>query len=502
MRRRTKILIPVIVISLLLSAFPVSALEEDTAPVQEPQKQEQQEPQDKDPGVSAGDDEKEVMAQQEENAEPVTVKAPVITGWHRVSPKEMKLSWKTVPDVTDYEIRWSKDKSFKTAGAVKYASAESTATEYTVSGLTANTKYYVSIRAHISQDGNDWYSDWISYSNTKKDFTAKPVRIKKDGSVYEINHESGKKLGKYNILQGACTDGTYIYHVMFNKSNDKCRILKTRLSDNSTVKVSSVLPLDHGNDMTYNPDTGKLIVVHYSTYPRRLSIIDPGTLKVVKKVDVSIPSKLKGASSSKLKAVTGFSAVAYSSQRQQYAVRIIKSHNYILLDKDMKPVKYVTVTKNDDELNQGIDADGDYIYDVQSPRKSSFNTITVYDWDGEYQFKVKVSKKYEMENLYHAGSTYYAGFYHEYYKTYKKTTYTTHYKTYKVKWKKVNGKWKYKTKYKYKKVSYKVKWKKVDGKWKYKTKTKKVRATYKKAHTKTYRKLIRRNYLYKIGRLQ
>ncbi len=60
MRRRKKILIPVIVISLLLSAFPVSAIEDDTAPAQEPQTQEQQETQDKDPGVSAVDDEKEI----------------------------------------------------------------------------------------------------------------------------------------------------------------------------------------------------------------------------------------------------------------------------------------------------------------------------------------------------------------------------------------------------------------------------------------------------------
>jgi hypothetical protein len=294
--------------------------------------------------------------------------------------------------------------------------------------------------------------------------------LKKSGKTYELRSAASETTEGYAMLEGGCTDGTYSYFVLINKDNSKGRILKSRRSDNATVAVSKVMVLDHANDMTYNEKTGELLVVHYNNSPYRITVIDLETMTIDENVDVEIPDELEGASENNLDNIKGFSAIGYSSARNQYVLRLKKSYNYLILDSNFTPVKYVTTTVRGENVNQGIDADDDYIYDVQS-KSGYYNTVMVYDWDGEYQATVKVPSKYEMENLYHVGNKFYAGVYRYYYTTY----YTTHYKTYKVKWKKVKGKWKYKTKYK--------------------TKTKKVRVTYKVAH----KRLVREDYVYSIG---
>ncbi len=103
---------------------------------------------------------------------------------------------------------------------------------------------------------------------------------------------------------------------------------------------------------------------------------------------------------------------------------MLLSHNYnfVVLDSDLDPVRYVKVRKKNNYVVQGIDATDDYIMLAQSPKtsKQKYNIITVYDWDGNYISKINVKKGYEIESIYHVGSKYYAGFYRSYYKTYYK----------------------------------------------------------------------------------
>ena len=435
----------------------------------------------------------------------VEVITPIIEKWTRVSSTTMKLTWKkTEAEADGYEVQYSRAADFAgNVDTVKITDVDTVST--TVKDLDKNKKYYVRIRSYIKSAGQVYYSQWVSYAGVKADKTAAISLVKKAGKTFELNSSAGQKTGQYDVVQGSCTDGTYAYYVLYNKSNSKCRILKSRLSDNATVKVSGVLNLNHGNDITYNSDLKKLVVAHYSGAPYRLSLVDPESLTVTSYQDVKIPESLEGASSSELAAIKGFSGVAYNSERHQYVVRINQSHNYLLLDENMEPVKYVAVSKAGNNLNQGIDANNDYIFDVQS-KAGSYNTVIAYDWDGEYQYSTRIPTGYEMESLFHNGDKFYAAVYSSYYQTY----YTTHYKTkkvkwkrVKVKWKKVRGKWKYKkqwkykTKYVYKTVKYKVKWKKVRGKWRYKTKKKKVRVTYRVAH----KRLVRNNYVYNLGKI-
>lgn len=405
----------------------------------------------------------------------IVLDAPIIEKWTRVSSTSMNLIWKkTEAEADGYEVQYSRAADFAAnVDTVKITDVDTVST--TVKDLDKNKKYYVRIRSPIKSAGQVYYSQWVSYAGVKADKTAAISLVKKAGKTFELNSSAGQKTGQYDVVQGSCTDGTYAYYVLYNKSNSKCRILKSRLSDNATVKVSGVLNLNHGNDITYNSDLKKLVVAHYSGAPYRLSLVDPESLTVTSYQDVKIPESLEGASSSELAAIKGFSGVAYNSERHQYVVRINQSHNYLLLDENMEPVKYVAVSKAGNNLNQGIDANNDYIFDVQS-KAGSYNTVIAYDWDGEYQYSTRIPTGYEMESLFHNGDKFYAAVYSSYYQTY----YTTHYKTKKVKWKRV-----------------KVKWKKVRGKWRYKTKKKKVRVTYTVPHTY----LVRDNYVYNLGKI-
>lgn len=304
--------------------------------------------------------------------------APVTEKWTRVSTTCMKLTWKkTEAEADGYEVQYSRAADFAAnVDTVKITDVDTVST--TVKDLDKNKKYYVRIRSYIKSAGQVYYSQWVSYAGVKADKTAAISLVKKAGKTFELNSSAGQKTGQYDVVQGSCTDGTYAYYVLYNKSNSKCRILKSRLSDNATVKVSGILNLNHGNDITYNSDLKKLVVAHYSGAPYRLSLVDLESLTVTSYQDVKIPESLEGASSSELAAIKGFSGVAYNSERHQYVVRINQSHNYLLLDENMEPVKYVAVSKAGNNLNQGIDANNDYIFDVQS-KAGSYNTVIAYD---------------------------------------------------------------------------------------------------------------------------
>lgn len=293
---------------------------------------------------------------------------------------------------------------------------------------------------------------------TNDNITFKLSLLTKNGKAFELRRQAKQKLYGYDILQGSCTDGKYGYYVLYHKKKEKCKIIKVRLSDLKVIKKSKSLALSHGNDLTYNSKTKKIVAVHATEKPKRLTIVNPSTLKIEKNINVSVPSSIKG-----------FSGIAYDSTRNQYVLYTNKAHNFVILNSKFKLIKQIKPTKKNKTTYQGIDASKDYILVAQSPKpktKQIWNIISVYDWTGKHLYDAKVSTKYEIESIYHIGNTYYAGFYKEYY----------------------NVKYKYKTK------KVKVKWKKVNGKWKYKYKKKRVKTAYKK--------LNRGNYIYRIGAIE
>jgi len=360
----------------------------------------------------------------------VRLDAPKVKSWSRKSSTKIKLTWSTNSKADGYQIQYAGNSLF--LGAKTKTVKGSTAQSSTITKLTKNKKYYARIRAYKVVNGKTWYSPWSTSSGVKTTKTAKLTQVKKNKKVFEIRTLVGQKVGQYDTIQGSCTDGKYAYYVLNNRNKGNCRIAKVNLSTLKLVKLSGVLSIDHGNDITYDSDKNQLVVAPGAAGGKTLCVVDPKTLKVTERKTISIPSTLAGGSKSKIKNIKGFSAIAYCSGKKQYVVMLRSSYDFMILNSELEPVRYVSASKKESYVMQGIDATSDYIMTVQSPKTSGQkNIIKVYDWDGNYISKINVKKNYEIESIYHVGSKVYVGFYRSYYKT----TYK-----YVVKKVKVNGK--------------------------------------------------------------
>lgn len=262
-----------------------------------------------------------------------------------------------------------------------------------------------------------------------KNGTLKASVLKKKKKTFELGAQTKLDKKGYDIVQGSCTDGVYGYFVMFDKKNNRCRIAKLRMKDLKIIKISGVLPIRHGNDITYNSKQKYLVAVHYQKEQMRLSIISPTSLKVIAIKDVMIPETLPGATEEQLAAIKALCGVSYEPSRDQYVTYVSSSHDFLILDTNLEPVSYIKRTKANKYNYQGIDCTKNYIIMAQSPisSKQKYNILSVYDWQGQYISKINVKKGYEIESVFHIKNQYYASFYRSYYKTYtvkKKVTVT------------------------------------------------------------------------------
>lgn len=351
----------------------------------------------------------------------VRVSAPSVKKWKRTSSKKYKLTWKKNSAADGYQIQYAQNATF--IGAKTKTVGKGSATSCTVSKLKKKKTYYARIRAYKKVGGQTYYSPWSATGNIKttRKMKAKPLSRKK--KVFEIRSWAKQEMYQYDTLQGSCSDGTYAYYLLNHKKISKCKIVKVRRSNLEVVGVSGPLDVAHGNDMTYDPDRRRLVIVHSTGRdPKALTSVNPSTLKVIESKHIKIPKKLAGGSTADAKGATAFSGLAYSSGRREYAVLLSHNYNFVILDSNLEPINYVKVEKKNNYTVQGIDATDDYILVAQSPKssKQKYNILTVYDWDGRYISKINVKKGYEIESIYHVGSKYYAGFYRSYYKTFYK----------------------------------------------------------------------------------
>ncbi len=200
--------------------------------------------------------------------------------------------------------------------------------------------------------------------------------------VFEVPARDG-----FRIMQGGCSDGKYLYMAMTNDNH--AYIFKYDLNDYSEVACSKSLPLDHCNDICYNPDTGKLVVAHNAPNRTKISIVDPETLTVDE--SKTLPCQI-------------FS-IAYCSARQQYAVGLSGGQNFALLTSDFKMIKKYAVTSTG-YTTQGMDCDEDFVYFVQYHQ----NVIMIYDWSGKLVKRVDMTLPgIEPENICLVGDIFYIG---------------------------------------------------------------------------------------------
>lgn len=217
--------------------------------------------------------------------------------------------------------------------------------------------------------------------------------------------------------QGGCTDGTYYYQVTLKNSTasgadpdaDNVYIQRFELSNGKWVagSQSSIMPLQHGNDLTYNKNLtydgqtgrsqGLIVVCQNNPNAKRVSFVDPDTLTIVN------PNNIKDATSGVAKEWASDTitdtyveiskmifGIDYNAARDQYVVGISGGKTFCILDSNLKVISdiYQPTDKTNGFGNQGVGSDDGYIYFVfyHAPNKviEGYNThvIAVYDWEG------------------------------------------------------------------------------------------------------------------------
>ena len=283
----------------------------------------------------------------------------------------------------------------------------------------------------LNDDGNDGSDDPDDPQNPVYDWfgvqgnnTASISFLKnKKGKLYEYRKLAGQKMYGYDTFQGACSHGKYSWHILFNRKNNKCRVIKVNMSTHKVVKVSQILPLDHGNDMTYDEKRKQLVVVHYEPHPRRLSVIDPDTLKVKKVKNIKTPTeRVSGASTKFSKSIKGVTGIGYDSQNDEYIVSIMGTRHYMALDaSDFKILRVIKVPDLPPYVRQGMTVKNGFIIRAYSPynKKYNQNILYVYDSAGNFIKTAKLGAGYEIESVYFDGDKMFASTYRSYLK--KKT---------------------------------------------------------------------------------
>ncbi len=194
--------------------------------------------------------------------------------------------------------------------------------------------------------------------------------------------------GVSHISQGGYTDGTYHYQLHIkkdtanNEENNIVRLVKYDIAEEKIVQISDPLPLNHANDLTYNPKRNVFLAVHNNPHREWVSIIDPETLTVIETVTIDFK----------------IYSIAYNETRDQYVVGLSGGQTFRFLDADLKPVSdkvYDPTPKTTGYVTQGVACDDNFIYFVLYQK----NVITLYDWDGQFVTLISLTIVEEPENI-------------------------------------------------------------------------------------------------------
>lgn len=244
--------------------------------------------------------------------------------------------------------------------------------------------------------------------------------LSSSGKAFDIRGRAGLSSTPFRIMEGACTDGSYGYYAFLQPKTSSCKIVKVALASISSspnkavVKVSGELFLGHANDMCYNPATKKLYVIHNaenSSPSMKISVLDPSSLKKTGTITLKIPETLDGATASQLSSIKGLCGISYLASADRYVILISGVYgNFIVLDKDFKPVQFIKCEKRSPWINQGIDCTESSILVGRSKGSGAnySNIIEEYSWEGKYIHQIDLKGlTYEIESIYHIGNQFY-----------------------------------------------------------------------------------------------
>ena len=237
--------------------------------------------------------------------------------------------------------------------------------------------------------------------------------------------------GAHCVIQGGCTDGTYIYVCMEDQKTNGGKnpenyentaihttvIYKLNAETLETVAKSEPLYLDHANDMTYDAKTGELIVVHSGNGQGRnriLSFVDPENMTLLRTCTT---------------AFEGGYAAAYSASKDILVTAHVGEYKYYKGDyrnadgtarETLVRINHPTYRNyREGSYLQSIDCDDDYIYGVLTGDgadgidDANFGYVVISTWEGKYVATCRIplpegeNEEIETENIFHIGNTFY-----------------------------------------------------------------------------------------------
>ncbi|MBQ4140700.1 MAG: hypothetical protein IJD70_05140 [Clostridia bacterium] len=208
--------------------------------------------------------------------------------------------------------------------------------------------------------------------------------------LYEIATHKDKNGVNCRIIQGACTDGEYLYTCLNDgaKSGAVTTIVKTELRSGKVVAKYEGIMIDHANDLTYNPKTKEILACHNSPNNQLVSIFDAETMEFKETI------KLR----------ENIYAIEYDEDEDRYWIGLSGSYDFMSYNAEFRKSSKIIRGYSNGFTKQGVDADDKYLYFVLY----NTNCIAVYTKSGEYvrQIDLPVTAG-EPENISHVGDTFY-----------------------------------------------------------------------------------------------
>lgn len=192
-------------------------------------------------------------------------------------------------------------------------------------------------------------------------------------------------------MQGACTDGEYIYYVYYSSNIIKKYNIKT--GDVTSVSYSSGL-YGHANDMTYNPKTDRIYLTVMDD-AAHIAVINPSTLEQVEQFVLydgdGSPQPCHG--------------IAYDRVHDLYIVANATTiegtygQRYTVYDNGFNYVKTIIMPNPETYTIQGIETDGYLIYRALWDSDNDINYVKAYDFNGSYIKTIEVGNANELETI-------------------------------------------------------------------------------------------------------
>ncbi|MBQ9098346.1 MAG: hypothetical protein IJY50_02855 [Clostridia bacterium] len=195
------------------------------------------------------------------------------------------------------------------------------------------------------------------------------------------------------VVQGSCTNGTYLYQAMNNDLADGyvSALHKIDLGTGEIVATKEGLQTGSANDMTYNGRANQIVVAHNKGGGALVSLFNADTLELIE--TITLPFNIY--------------CIAYDGIKNGYWVGISGGYDFALLDANFQQTGTIYTGYNTGYTKQSLDCDGEYLYFLHS----ATNSVVIYQTDGTYVgcYTLPESNN-SAQSICHAGTTFYVGY--------------------------------------------------------------------------------------------